>query len=142
MGTATSTKDLKQKLSQHIDAAKAKLDALKKDLQSMHEEDMETLEERRTEIDKRISEQRDKAQKLQADIDAWKKEKVQHTQDAVSSWRKKRELKKLEHRADRAEDYAIDLVLTAAYDFDMAEQAVLDALAARYDANEASSSPA
>ena len=141
MGTATSTKDLKQKLNQHIDAARAKLDALKKDLASMHEEDVESLQERRAEIDQRLDEQRIKAEKLQADIDSWKKEKVQHTQDAVSSWRKKREVKKLEHRADRAEDYAIDLVLTAAYDFEEAEQAVLDALAARYDANEASGSP-
>jgi chromosome segregation ATPase len=142
MGNAMSTKDLKQKLSQHIDAARAKLDALKKDLSSMHDEDMEALQARREEIDKRIEEQQAKAQKLQADMDSWKKEKVAHTEDAISSWRKKRELKKLENRADRAEEYAMDLVITAAYDFEQAEQAVLDALAARFDADTASSSPA
>jgi uncharacterized coiled-coil DUF342 family protein len=141
MGTATSTDDLKQKLNQHLDAARAKLDALKKDLASMHEEDMEALQQKRDEIDQRLDEQREKAQKLQADIDSWKKEKKQHTEDAISSWRKKRELKKLESRADRAEEYAKDMVLTAVYDFEEAEQAVLDALAARYDANEASGSP-
>jgi uncharacterized coiled-coil DUF342 family protein len=138
MGTATSTNDLKQKLSQHIDAARAKLDALKKDLAGMHEEDVEALRQRRDEIDKRLDEQREKAQQLQADIESWKNEKVAHTQEAVTSWRKKRELKKLENRAERAEEFAIDLVLTAAYDFEEAEQAVLDALAARYDANAAS----
>jgi uncharacterized coiled-coil DUF342 family protein len=138
MGTATSTNDLKQKLSEHIDAARAKLDALKKDLAGMHEEDVEALRKRRDEIDKRLDEQREKAQQLQADIESWKNEKVAHTQEAVTSWRKKRELKKLENRAERAEEFAIDLVLTAAYDFEEAEQAVLDALTARYDANAAS----
>jgi len=139
MGNAMSTKDLRAKLSQHIDAARAKLDALKKDLSSMHEEDMQALQKRRDEIDKRLDEQKQKAEQLQADMDSWKKEKVAHTQEAVSSWRKKRELKKLENRADRAEEYAMDLVITAAYDFEQAEQAVLDALAARYDADTASS---
>ena len=138
MGTATSTNDLKQKLSQHIDAARAKLDALKKDLAGMHEEDVEALRKRRDEIDQRLEEQREKAQQLQADIESWKNEKVAHTQDAITTWRKKRELKKLENRAERAEEFAIDLVLTAAYDFEEAEQAVLDALTARYDANAAS----
>jgi uncharacterized coiled-coil DUF342 family protein len=141
MGTATSTNDLKQKLSQHIDAARAKLDALKKDLAGIHEEDMAALQKRREEIDARIEEQKEKAEQLQADMDSWKKEKVAHTQDAITSWRKKRELKKLESRADRAEDFAMDLVLTAAYDFEQAEQAVLDALAARFDADTAASSP-
>jgi uncharacterized coiled-coil DUF342 family protein len=141
MGSATSTDDLKKKLNQHIDAARAKLDALKKDLASMHEEDVEALQQRRDEIDKRLDDQRDKAQQLQADIDSWQKEKKQHTEDAITSWRKKREIKKLEHRADRAEEYAKDMVLAAAYDFEEAEQAVLDALAARFDANEAGGSP-
>ncbi|HVU49408.1 MAG TPA: hypothetical protein VHL80_01915 [Polyangia bacterium] len=142
MGNATSTKDLKQKLSEHIDAARAKLDTLKKDLASMHAEDMQSLQKKRDEIDKRLDEQRQKAKELQADMESWKKEKVAHTQDAISSWQKKRELKKLESRADRAEEYAMDLVITAAYDFEQAEQAILDALAARYDADTASSSPA
>jgi uncharacterized coiled-coil DUF342 family protein len=141
MGTATSTNDLKQKLSQHIDAAKAKLDALKKDLATMHAEDMDALRQRRDELNAKIDEQREKAQKLQADMQSWKKEKVAHTEDAVSSWRKKHEVKKLENRANRAEDYAIDLVTTAAYDFEEAEQAVLDALVARFDAEAAGASP-
>jgi uncharacterized coiled-coil DUF342 family protein len=142
MGTTNGTKDLKQKLSQHIDAARAKLDALKADLSSLHEEDLEGLRAKRAEIDKRLDDQRAKAQELQGSIDNWRQEKVAHTQDAISSWRKKREIKKLENRAERAEDYAVDLVITAAYDFDEAEQAVLDALAARYDANAAATSPA
>src|SRR5258708_2835013 len=93
MGTTNGTKDLKQKLSQYIDAARAKLDALKADLSSMRDEDLEALRSKRAEIDKRLDEQRAKAQQLQSDIANWKQEKVAHTQDAINSWRKKHELK-------------------------------------------------
>jgi len=54
-----NTKDLKEKLSQHIDAAQAKLDALKADIAAMHQEDVEALRTKRTQIDKRIAEQKD-----------------------------------------------------------------------------------
>ena len=62
MGTATSTNDLKQKLSQHIDAAKAKLDALKKDLATMHAEDMDALRQRRDERGAGFAEEQDEGE--------------------------------------------------------------------------------
>jgi hypothetical protein len=137
--TSTATQDLKQKLSQHIDAAREKLDALKKDISAIHEEDKETLRQRQEDIRKHLDEQKGKAQKVLADIKSWKDEKVAHTQDAIGSWRQKRDLEKLQARAERAEDYALDLVSVAALDFEEAEQAVLDALAARFDADAATS---
>jgi hypothetical protein len=69
----------------------------------------------------------------------WKEEKVAHTREAIGSWRQKREVKKLQTRAERAEDYASDLVTVAVLDFEEAEQAVLDAIAARFDAEAATS---
>jgi len=138
---ATSTKDLEEKLLQHIDAARAKLDAFKADIAAMHAEDVETLRTKREELDKRLAEQKDRAKQLQADIASWRKEKVAHTQEAIGSWRQKREVQKLESRAERAEEYAIDMVRVAAYDFEEAEQALLDAVAARRDADMTASAP-
>jgi TolA-binding protein len=129
---------LKKKLAQHIDAAQAKLDAMKRELASIHEEDMAALNEHQEEIRARLDQQRSRTQQLQADIANWKDEKVSHTKEAVASWTQKRELRKLEARADRAENYAIDMVSYAALDFEQAEQAVLDARAARLEANAAS----
>ena len=143
MGETTDNKtadSLKQKLSQHIEAAKTKLDAMKNDLMGMHEEDMQALQEHREEIRQRLDEQKERASKMKADIANWNKEKVAHTQEAIGSWRQQRALDKLERRADRAEDYAIDMVTTAAYDFDEAEQAILEAVVARVDANQAATS--
>jgi hypothetical protein len=46
-------------------------------------------------------------------------------------------MEKLQSRAERAEAYAVDMVTVAAVDFDEAEQAVLEAIAARYEAEQA-----
>jgi hypothetical protein len=138
---ASNTQDLKAKLSQHIDTARAKLDALKADIATIHEEDVEALRTKRAELDKRLAEQKEKARKLQADIASWQKEKVAHTQEAVGAWRKRREVQKLESRAERAEEYAVDMVMVAAYDFEEAERALFDAVAARYDADLTASAP-
>jgi chromosome segregation ATPase len=142
MGEANdkTTDGLKQKLSAHIDAAKTKLDVLKKELAGIHEEDMQALHEHQEQIRQRLDQQKERARKMQADMASWKQEKVAHTQDKVSAWRQRREIDKLEARAERAEAYAVDMVTVAAIDFDEAEQAVLDAVAARYDAAQTAAS--
>lgn len=136
--TATAD-DLKRRLAEKLDAARGKLEALKKDVVASRNEDMEALREKRDEINKRLDEQKDAARKLKADIASWKEEKVAHTQEAIETWRRRREVQKLQKRAERAEEYALDLVSVASFDFEEAEQAVIDAVVARFDADAASS---
>jgi molecular chaperone GrpE (heat shock protein) len=90
-------------------------------------------------VRERIEQQKEKNKNLQADIARWKQEKVAHTKEAIGSWRQRREIDKLESRAERAEDHAADMVSVAVDDFDEAQQALLDALAARYEADSAAS---
>ena len=130
---STTSEDLKQKLNQQIDAARGKLDALKKDVVSMHEGDMDTLREKQDEVRARLERQKDQARQLQSAIAKWKEEKIAHTKEAVASWRQRRELAKREDRAEHAEDFAVRMVNLAAIDFEEAQQAVLDAVAARFD---------
>ena len=139
MGEATekTAGTLRQKMSEQIDAAKTKLDGLKKDLAAIHEEDVQALQDHREQIRQRLDQQKERARKMQADIESWRKEKVAHTQEAIQSWRQRREIDKLETRAERAEDYAVEMVNVVAFDFDEAEQAVLEAVAARIDAEQA-----
>jgi hypothetical protein len=134
---APETADLKQKISEQIDAARAKLEALKRDLSSVHEEDMATLREHQNDIRARIDQQKERARLRQSAIARWKSEKVAHTQEAIASWKERRELDKLETRAERAQDYALDMVSAVVDDFEEAEQAVYDAVAARLEAESA-----
>ena len=134
--------DLKQKISQQIDAARAKLEALKSDLSSIHEEDMAALQEHRDDIRARIDQQKERLRQRRFDIARWQSEKVAHTQEAIASWKQQREVDKLEARAERAKDYALDMVSAVVDDFEEAEQAVYEAVAARLEAESAVSAAA
>ena len=139
----TTSQELKQKLNQQIDAARGKLDALKKEVVSLHEEDMETLRGKQDEIRARLDRQKEQARQLQASIAKWKEDKISHTKEAVAAWRQRREVAKLQDRAEKAEDYAVRMVNLAAIDFEEAEHAIIEAVEARFDAEIASaSSPA
>ena len=138
-GIATGADELKQKLAHQIDAARNRLEALKRDVISLHEDDMEMLRKKRDAIRARLDGQKDRLLQATDDIARWKAERIAHTHEAIASWRQRRELEKLEHRAERAEDYALRMVSLAAMDFEEAEQAILEAMAARYDAELASS---
>ena len=127
----------KEKLSHGIDAAKGKLEALKREVAEIHEEDKATLRQRRADVQARLEEQKARGQELRAKITTWKNEKKQHTAEKIASWKKKGELDKLQDRAARAEDYAVDMVAIAAADFDEAEEAVYEAISARVEAEEA-----
>jgi hypothetical protein len=139
MAEQETTETLKEKLAEQLDGAREKLEALQKDLQGMRQEDIETLRQRRDELDKKLAEQKVKAQQLKAEIADWNKEKTTHTKEAIASWRQRRELKKLQTRADRAREYALDMVTVAAMDFEEAEQAVVEAITARFEAESAAS---
>jgi len=133
---AETSDDLKRKISEQIEAAKQKLDLLQREIAGMHEEDMTALRERQTEMRERLDQHKSRAQQLQARITTWKNEKQEQTVDAIASWKRKLELEKLERHADRAADYALDMVTQAANDFEEAEQAVLEAIAARMEADQ------
>jgi SMC interacting uncharacterized protein involved in chromosome segregation len=139
MATEETTETLKEKLAQQIDQARGKLEALRNEIQAMHEEDIETLQQRREELNQRLAEQKAKTQQVKADIANWNREKVAHTKDAIASWRQRREINKLQTRADRAREYALDMVSVVAFDFEEAEQAVFDAVTARLEAESAAS---
>jgi TolA-binding protein len=110
---------------------------LKREIAEMQEEDMATLRQRQSDIRARLDQQKARAQELRAKIASWTDEKRQHTVDAIASWKRRQELEKLQRRAERAEDYAVDMVTVAANDFDEAEQAVFEAIAARLEADQA-----
>jgi hypothetical protein len=129
--------ELKHKLSELIDGATRKLELLKKDLSELHDGDKAALSDRRNDLRARLDQKRSPAQTLQSKIAAWEGEKRERAVDAITSWEQRREIEKLQAHAQRAEDIALDMVNVATHDFEEAEQAVLEALAARMEADQA-----
>lgn len=68
-------------------------------------------------------------------------EKEAEVLSTVEEWKKSREVKKLAHRADKAESYATTVTLLAMATMEEAEKATLEAIAARLDAEVAMNPP-
>jgi chromosome segregation ATPase len=140
-GTTKSTSQLKAKLQEQLEKAKQRLDGAKKEIASLREADKESIRKMAADVHQRIDNQQAQAQKVRDEADSWIKDKKQHTDEVIASWRQKRQINHLERRAEKAEEYAVNAVVVAMLDADDAEIAVLDALDARLDADAAAASP-
>jgi hypothetical protein len=125
--------ELKDKFKQQLDDARKKVDQIKQEISGARAQDKQALSEKRDEIHQRIEAQKERGEEMRKDLKAWQAEKVNHTKDAISTWRKRRELAKLEKRADRAEESAVNMLIVAMLDAEAAEDAMLEAMAARID---------
>ena len=132
-----STSELKAKLQQHLDDAKQRIAQVRQDLAELHDRDKESIRKKSSEVKARIQAQQARMAQMRDEVVSWMREKQDQTDEKVTSWRQKRELKRLARRADRAEDYAVNILMMTMWDADEAEAAVLDALDARIDADAA-----
>lgn len=69
-------------------------------------------------------------------INASLEAKKEETEAKIAEWKDQHEVKKLEKRAQRAEEYAAELVWLAMVAIDEADYASLEAIAARIEADE------
>ena len=83
----------------------------------------------------RIEQGRAKVSAAQADMKNWLEERKAVTSDKIAEWKAKREIGKLQSRADNAERYAAAAIDVAVATVDEAEQASLEAWLARQDAD-------
>ena len=72
----------------------------------------------------------------EAKAKSWIETKVAETEAEIEDWKTKREIHKLDKRADYSEDYAAAAIILAAAAVDEAEMAILDAVVARMLAEE------
>jgi hypothetical protein len=59
----------------------------------------------------------------------------------IEGWKAERKVKKLDHRADKAEDYAATMIFLAMAAMEEAEEATLTAICTRLDAEAAEEAP-
>ena len=74
----------------------------------------------------------------QADIGSWLQAQKNETSEVIASWKEKREIAKLQNRADKAQRYAVAALGVVVAALDEAEQASLEAWLARRDVKAAS----
>ena len=125
--------DLRNKLT-NIDSSlaglKAKIDAKGKDVQA-------DVKKHLDDVQKRMAGDQAKVKAANAKIAKWADEKKAATDAKIAEWKTKREIAKLQDRAESAEDYAVAAKVVAAAALDEAERSSLEAWLARRDADAA-----
>lgn len=121
----------------HLNALEKQVDNVKSSLQSLPEQGEQALQKSLNETRSKIEAQRKKVEQAQASLKSRAESKITQAKDAINEWKDKREVNKLNSRADRAEQYAADAVYIAIAALDEAEEAIVDAVMARIDAENA-----
>jgi hypothetical protein len=127
------TNDLRDKLN----AADNRLDHLKAQLENAGQETQDAIESKLNQAKADIEEQKTKVKDGQQRAKDFLAADLAETKQDIHSWKQNREIKKLEKRAERRENYAADTVLFAMAAIDEANVAILEALEARLDADDA-----
>jgi DNA repair exonuclease SbcCD ATPase subunit len=86
-------------------------------------------------VRKRIEQRRAKVAEAKVDVSRWIADRDAITAAVVADWQSKRDVAKLQGRADRAERCAVAAIEVAAAAIDEAEQASLEAWLARVDSD-------
>ncbi len=123
--------NLRQKLTMAdsgLEGLKAKIDSKARTA----EQDVQSHLER---VQKRIEQGRAKVSAAQAEMRNWADQRKTVTKEKIAEWKAKREVVKLQSRADIAEHYAAAAIDLAVAAIDEAEQASLEAWLARADAD-------
>jgi chromosome segregation ATPase len=125
------------RLREQLNAIEGRIQSVKTDVQALPAKAGKALRDKRDEARTKVEAQKERVEKARADLKVWGEQKVAETKEAISEWKAKRETRKLQARADRSEAYAEAAVLLALASIDEAEEAILDAVAARKDADAA-----
>jgi uncharacterized protein (DUF342 family) len=134
---STAIDNFTQQLHDNLEAVEARAKSLKKNIQSLPKktqaEIQSALDKAKTNLDARKQEFDDYRAKLTTQLAA----KESEVMSTIEDWKANREVEKLEHRADQAEDYAATMTFLAVAAMEEAEAANLAAIAARLDAEAA-----
>ena len=109
--------------------------SLKTKLQAAPAQAEEELHKQFDQLQRKVESQKQAVAKAKTSVQNWIDQKKVEAKSTINDWKAKRETKKLTNRADRAEEYAAAAILVAAATFDEAEQAILEAVSARRDAD-------
>jgi peptidoglycan hydrolase CwlO-like protein len=124
-------------LRDRLNAVEGWFESVKADVKGMPEKADKALRAKLDQVRTKLQAEKERVEKAQANLKARAQQKIAETKEMISEWKAKHETRKLQARADWAEAYAADAVAVALASIDVAEEAVLDAVMARMDADAA-----
>jgi len=122
-------------LRDRLSTIEGRLQSVKTNMKALPEQAEKALRDKLAEARTKVQAQKERVEQTRANLKARGQQKVAETKEAVSEWKAKGETRILNARADRAEAYAADALDYAVASIDGAEEAILDAVVARIDAD-------
>ena len=114
-----------------------RLSSVKTTIESAANSDRAILESKLDDVKANLKAKKHEFNAYREKVKELEQEKETELKSKVAEWKTKREVKQLNRRADRAEDHAATGVFVAMAAMDEAEAAILEAISARLDADNA-----
>ena len=134
---STTIDNFTKKLHDNLEAIEDRAKSLKESIQSAPKKTQAEIQSKFDEVKVTLDAKKQEFDEYRAKLKTQFEEKESEVKSNVEEWKASREVKKLEHRADKAENYAATATFLAMATMEEAEKATLEALAARLDAEAA-----
>ncbi len=125
------------KLRDRLNAVEGRLRAFETDMEGLPDQAEKSLRDKLETARARLEGQKDRIEQTRAKFKARIHQMMAESQQAVNEWKAKGEARRLIARADWAEAHAVDAIALALAGIDEAEEAILQAVVARMDADAA-----
>lgn len=131
---STTIDKFTKQLHDNLEAVEYRLKFLKESIQSAPKKTQAEIQSKLDEAKAKLDTKKQEFDDYRAKIKTQLEEKESEVKLNVEEWKSRREVKKLEHRADKAEDYAATAIFLAMGMMEEAEKATLEAICTRLDA--------
>lgn len=126
-----------KQLHDNLEAVEDRVKSLKESIQSAPKKTQVEIQSKFDEAKTTLDAKKQEFDEYRAKLKTQFEEKESEVKSNVEEWKASREVKKLEHRAEKAEDYAATSVYLAMAMIEEAEAATLTAICSRMDAEAA-----
>lgn len=134
---STTVDNFTKKLHDNLEAVEERVKSLRDSLQSVPKKTQDEIQSKLDEAKATLNSKKQEFDEFRAKLKTQFEEKESELKSDVEEWKSSREMKKLEHRANKAEDYAVTAIALSVATIQEAEEATLTAIAARLDAEAA-----
>ena len=134
---STMIDNFTKQLHDNLEAVEDRAKSLKKSIKSAPQKTQAEIQSKLDKAKANLDEKKQEFDQYRAKLKTQFEEREAEAESNVEEWKSSRTVKKLEHRADRAENYATTVTFLAMATLEEAEEATLEAIAARLDAEAA-----
>ena len=122
-------------LRDRLNAIEDRVQSVKANLEKLPKQSEQALQKCLAESRAKVDSEKRRLEKAQASLLARAEQKFSEIKAGISQWKANLDVSKLQARADRAEMYAADAIFVADMAVAEAEEAIIDAVIARMDAD-------